>query len=165
MATRAYSSTEVPVERSQGAIRTLLRARGCDRITVTEGAGIDGDYIGITWDTNNHRIAIKAWAQPVDQDEVAAKARRSRSKTAKDIEAEMRDQEDRRIWRVIAHYVKAVMVAIDEGLLDERQAWLAHTVDPQTGRTVWDITRQPIEAGALALTGGGGMKQLVARVM
>lgn len=76
----------------------------------------------------------------------------------------MRDQEDRRVWRVIAHYVKAVMVAIDEGLLDERQAWLAHTVEPHTGRTVWEVTRQSIEDGALSLT-GGGIKQLAAGVM
>jgi hypothetical protein len=135
----AYETTTVPVERSQGEIRGLLAKHGADRFAFGE----ETDEVGVPWAvmTFSHAgmvVRIRVPHKPIDADAVTNKARRARSKSAAEIAFDMREQEARRIWRVMAWNLKARLVSVEEGVETFAEAFLAHLVDPATNRTVYD---------------------------
>lgn len=158
----AYETTEVPVSRSQGHIRDLLRDHGAQQFSFSEAEGLDGSrFATVDFVHHGHGVRIRVPLQAPDPAEVRRKAQRARSKTAQQIEREAYDQEERRIWRVLFHTLKARMVIVEEGVETFEQAFLAHLVDPSTGLTLWEVVREPIEAGHMQL-GGSGLRALAA---
>lgn len=156
----AYESTTVDVTKSQGEIRKILTRFGAREFQFGEGTGDDGrKWAGVTFKHAGHMVMITAPLKEVDQSAIESKARRARSKTRGEIEAEEYEQENRRIWRVLHWTLKARMVAVEEEVEEFEQAFLAHLVDPMTGVTLWKHMQPAIDAGALRL-GGGGMKAL-----
>lgn len=157
----AYESTSVPVERSQGQIRKLLSGAGASRLAFAEERDDEGGqrWAAVQFVVGLHAVRLRVPLKPVDESEVRAKLRRARTKTVDEIRDDLYEQEERRIWRVLAWNLKARMVAVDEKVETFEEAFLAHLLDPQTGRTIFE---QLAETGQvqlaqplLALTAGG----------
>ncbi len=161
----AYSSTSVSVASSQDSIRTLLRRFDADGFSFREQAanvdGADTRVVAMEFTHNGHFIRMLVALKPPDENEIAAKTRRARTKTYEVIRDEGYAQEERRIWRVLFHGLKARLVAVEEKVETFEQAFLAHLVDPATNRTLYETMRPAIDAGAF-LTGGDGVKALPA---
>lgn len=155
----AYETTDVPVSRSQGHIRDLLRKHGAQQFSFSE-AEVDGQRLAtVDFIQHGHAVRIRVPLRPPDPETVESKAKRARSRTREQIADDAYDQEERRIWRVLFHNLKARMVVVEEGVETFEQAFLAHLVDPHSGQTLWEVVRQPIEAGHLQI-GGRGLKAL-----
>jgi hypothetical protein len=136
---RAYANTEVPVERSQGAIRKLLSDYRADQFGFGEENDPDGGrWAAVSFRAQGYVVRMRVPLKVVDERAVAAKHQRSRSKSREQIEHEAREQEARRIWRVMHWNIKARLEAVDEDVETLAEAFLAHLVNPATGRTVYD---------------------------
>jgi hypothetical protein len=144
----AYESTSVPVERSQGQIRKLLSAAGASRLAFGEERDGAQRWAGVTFVVGTNGVRLRVPLNQVDEGEVSAKLRRSRTKTRDEIRDTLYEQEEKRIWRVLAWNLKARMVAVEENVESFEQAFLAHLLDPQTGRTVYE---QLTETGKVEL--------------
>lgn len=135
----AYSSTTVPIERSQGQIRELLARHGAREFGFGEAIDDNGDsWMAVTFTHQALRVRLRVKLKLVSMDVINAKARRARTKTRDDLIYELSEQEARRIWRVMAHNLKARMVAVDEGVETFEEAFLAHIVNPNTGQTIYE---------------------------
>lgn len=135
----AYESTTVPVERSQGEIRKLLMSFGAQQLAFGE----ERDDIGqrsaaVTFRTKLFAVRMRVPLKLVDEREVRLKAQRAHTRTADEIRNGLYEQEEKRIWRVLAWNLKARMVAVDEGLETFEEAFLPHLLNPQTGRTIYE---------------------------
>jgi hypothetical protein len=155
----AYESTNVPVEKSQGEIRKLLAKHGCGRFAFGEERDEMGQrWAAVSFTFNAHAVRMRVPLKLVDEREVKAKAQRAHRKTADEIRDEMYEQEEKRIWRVLSWNLKARMVAVEEGVETFEEAFLAHLLDPTTGRTIYqDLAehgRVELPAPLLALPPG-----------
>jgi hypothetical protein len=135
----AYESTTVNVERSQAEIRKLLTTHGAGRFAFGE----ETDQAGVRWAAvsfthGGYAVRMRVPHKPVDERLVRSRAQRARTKTAADFEAELVEQEAKRIWRVISWNLKARLVAVDEGVETFEEAFLAHLLDERTGRTIFE---------------------------
>lgn len=157
----AYATTTVPVERSQAEVRKLLTDYGASRFAFGE----ETDSAGVRWAAvqfahGGHAVRMRVPHKPLDDKALAAKARRARTQTYAQFEAAAIEQEAKRIWRVIAWNLKARMVAVEEGVETFEEAFLAHLVNAQTGRTVYeelaDSGRVELGTPLLALGRGDG---------
>jgi hypothetical protein len=156
----AYSSTSVPVDRSQGQIRKLLNEAGASRLAFSEERGEDGQrWAMVMFVIGVHGVRLRVPLKRVDEREVRVKLRRARTKTEAQIRDDLYEQEERRIWRVLAWNLKARMVAVEEQVETFEEAFLAHLLDPRTGTTVYeqlaDTGRVELEGPLLQLTAGG----------
>lgn len=135
----AYASTTVPVERSQGEIRKLLIRFGAARLAFGEERDDMGQrWAAVTFQAKVYAVRMRVPLKPVDEREVTAKYQRARSRTRDEIRDQLYEQEERRIWRVLAWNLKARMVAVEEGIETFEEAFLAHLLDPRSGRTVYE---------------------------
>jgi hypothetical protein len=137
--TGAYSTTTVQVEKSQSEVRNLLTSHGATRFAFGE----ETDAAGVRWAMvqfghSGLMVRMRVPHKPVERNAVSSRYNRSRSKTWDQIEQEMAEQEARRIWRVIAWNLKARLVAVDEGVETFAEAFLAHLLDPETNRTIYE---------------------------
>jgi hypothetical protein len=155
----AYESTSVPVDRSQGQIRKLLNEAGASRLAFSEERDDDGRrWAAVAFVIGVHGVRLRVPLKPVDEREVRVKLRRARTKTEHQIRDELYEQEERRIWRVLAWNLKARMVAVTEEVETFEEAFLAHLLDPRTGTTIYEQLSQQgrVElAQPLALPPGG----------
>lgn len=55
------------------------------------------------------------------------------------------DQAKRQKWRALLLLVKAKLEAVDAKIATFEEAFLGDIVMPETGRTVWETTREPIK--------------------
>jgi hypothetical protein len=145
----AYESTSVPVERSQGEIRKLLTGHGVERL----GFGEERDETGQRWAAvsfsySARSVRMRVPLKIVDEKTVLVKAQRARSKTRNEIRNVLYEQEERRIWRVLAWNLKARLVAVQEDVETFEEAFLAHLVNPATNRTIY---QELSEEGTVAL--------------
>jgi hypothetical protein len=56
------------------------------------------------------------------------------------------EKETRRLWRSLHAAIKARLVAIEDGVESFEEAFYAHIVDPGTGRTMYEATREALAA-------------------
>jgi len=159
MSESAYATTTVPVERSQGEIRKLLVSHGVERLAFGEERDDTGQrWAMVTFQGGIHAVRLRVPLKLVDERTVMAKYQRARSKTRDDIRNELYAQEERRIWRVLAWNLKARLVAVEEGVETFEEAFLAHLLDPRSGRTIYEHLAEEghVELGAplLALPSG-----------
>lgn len=155
----AYETTSVPVERSQGEIRKLLAKHGAGAFAFGEERDDIGQrWAAITFTYATHAVRMRVPLKLVDERAVKAKAERATRKTAAEIRDEMYEQEEKRIWRVLAWNLKARMVAVEEGVETFEEAFLAHLLDRTTGRTIYQSLAEEghVQLGAplLALNPG-----------
>lgn len=144
----AYESTSVPVERSQGQIRKLLSGAGASRLAFGEERDDTQRWAAVTFVIGSHAVRLRVPLKPVDEREVRQKKMRARTKTVEQIREVLYEQEEKRIWRVLAWNLKARMVAVNEGVETFEEAFLAHLLDQQTGRTIYE---QLAETGTVQL--------------
>lgn len=135
----AYETTTVAVEKSQAEVRRLLTGHGAVRF----GFGEDTDSAGVRWAVvqfaaRGRSVRMRVPHKPIDRRAVNVKFQRARSKSHEDVERELVEQEARRIWRVIAWNLKARLVAVEEGVETFEEAFLAHLLNEQTGRTIYE---------------------------
>jgi hypothetical protein len=155
----AYATTNVPVERSQAEIRTLLQRFGVERLAFGEER--DGNkqrWAAVTFQTRALGVRMRVPLKVINEHDVRVKAVRARTKGVDQIRDEMYAQEERRIWRVLAWNLKARLVAVDEGLESFEEAFLPHLIDPRTNRTIYqhlaDDGRVELPGPLLALPAG-----------
>jgi hypothetical protein len=139
----AYENTSVPVSRSQEGVRTLLQKHGASQFTFGEATVAGKVWVGVEFALNDRSVRMRVPLGKPDDDALASKARRSRTKTLGEIRAEANEQEARRVWRVLHWSLKARLEAVENGLETFEEAFLAHLVT-EDGVTVYE---------ALALTG------------
>lgn len=142
------SSTSVPVERSRAELEKLLRAAGSTSLMV----GNDGSRIvvGFMLDARTVRLTL---AVPTGEELAAKRTRavtrrwnsRSRSYDSPATRlVKLRDDEERRLWRVLVLVVKAKLEAIAQGLSDVEHEFLADVV-VKGGRTIGELLRGEID--------------------
>jgi hypothetical protein len=135
----AYESTSVSVERSQGEIRKLLVRFGAQRLAFGEERDDAGQrWAAVTFQAKVYAVRMRVPLKLVDEREVNVKYRRARSRTRDEIRDQLYEQEEKRIWRVLAWNLKARMVAVEESVETFEEAFLAHLLDPRSGRTVYE---------------------------
>lgn len=135
----AYESTSVPVERSQSEIRKLLVGHQVAQLAFGEERDDTGQrWAAVTFRHGAYAVRMKVPLKLVDERTVAAKYQRARAKTREEIRDTLYEQEERRIWRVLAWGLKARMVAVDEEVETFEQAFLPHLLDPRTNRTIYE---------------------------
>lgn len=125
----AYENTSVPVERSQMHLRKLLQDHGA------EGFGFGEQR------HNGRRTALIQFQHDAFAVKLAVPFRAVSGSTDRQHQV-AEEREERRIWRVIFHVLKARMVAVEDGVETFEQAFLPHIVNPRTGRTVYDELAQ-----------------------
>lgn len=153
----AYENTMVDASKSQTDIRKVLTRHGATGFRFSEYEAAEGCWdVAIEFVMEDHLIRVTGTIAAVGAEVLAAKMKRARTKRTKaEHEAELREQEMRRIWRVLHWTLKARMEAVEEGLETLVQAFLPHVVDPTTGQTLWHQIRASVEAGDIALGGRG----------
>jgi hypothetical protein len=157
----AYETTEVPVEKSQGEIRKLLTGAGASRLAFGEERDDDGRrWAAVTFVVGLQAVQLKVPLKLVSEKAVRDKHYRSRTKTIDEVRDVLYEQEERRIWRVLAWNLKARMVAVEEEVETFEEAFLAHLLDPRTGTTLYEqlteTGRIELEAPLPALGAGNG---------
>lgn len=151
----AYETTEVAVSTSQGHIRDILQRHRVTELQFGEGTDERGGWARVEFVRQQHVVRITARYRPVDRAVVAEKERRSRTKTGRQIEQDLTQQEARRVWRVLYWTLKARLEAIDEGLEVFEQAFLPYLVNPANEMTVWEGFKDVVLGGALRVNGAG----------
>lgn len=157
-----YETTKVPVSRSQEQIRALLRKHSAARIAFGESyddaagtgqAGVEFVHLDVLV-----RIYVPVRRPSASEAIERNRASGRRQSQAKAVENAM-ENEECRIWRVLHWSIKARMEAVEAGIETFEQAFLAHVVDPSSGRTLWSIIEPAVKAGAFQV-GGAGLKAL-----
>lgn len=140
--TGAYAKTTVAVEKSQGEIRGLLAKHKAQRFAFGEETGDDGrQWAAVTFSYAGLTVRMRVPHKALDRRKLSDKANRASRRTWGDIEAEMVEQEAKRIWRVMAWNLKARLVAVEEELETFEEAFLAHIIDPASGNTIYEQLR------------------------
>lgn len=135
----AYESTTVPVERSQAEIRKLLVRFGAQSLAFGEERDDAGQRrAAVTFQAKVYAVRMRVPLKLVNEREVTVKYERARSRTRDEIRDQLYEQEEKRVWRVLAWNLKARMVAVDEDLETFEEAFLPHLLDPRTGRTIYE---------------------------
>lgn len=140
----AYETTRVPVPRSQQDIREMLLSYGGDGFSLGEGP----DFAQIEFAAQGFLVRMRVRKRPNGPELVEAFQQKRKGRRA-EAEAQAGEWEAQRVWRVLFWSLKARLIAVEEGLETLTEAFLAHMVDPDSGRTVYE-----------AMTESGALKQL-----
>jgi hypothetical protein len=135
----AYEATAVPVEKSQSEIRGLLSRHHATQFAFGEETASNGrQWAAVSFSAQGYVVRMRVPHKEVDHRALMKRLQRARSKTKFDLEYEMREREAKRIWRVLAWNLKARLVAVEEQVETFAEAFLAHLINPATGRTVYE---------------------------
>ncbi len=139
--TRYAESTSVPVERSRAEIERILSKYGATRFgTMNEADGSATVY----FEFKGRQIQLPVPMPPrTDKRFARDKYGRVRVETQRE---RLWEQEQRRRWRVLVITIKAMLEAVDTGLVTFEQAFLAHIVIPGTARTLGEALVPKLDA-------------------
>ena len=115
----AYEHTFVAPEKSQNQIKRLIMSHGGANVSFgssVEPQRMEGFRASVAIEDRPYAIKIT----------VPIKGKRN---------AKAQDQEERRVWRVIYHHMKAIFEAADSGVIDIRELLLPFFVT-RDGKTV-----------------------------
>lgn len=111
----AYEYTEVPVSKSQEQIRRLIMSHGGFGLAVVSERDPDGKFppqegfqAKVLIDKKPYTVKVMASLKLVSEPK--------------------REQEERRIWRVLFHHLKSVFEAADSGVMEFRELMLPYIV-------------------------------------
>jgi hypothetical protein len=118
----AYEETDVSVSRSQEQVRRLIYMHEGTGLMLLSNPPREGfeAMVGITG--SPYRIRVMAVCRAVEPYD-----RQGRSRAVKII-AGMRGREERRVWRVLYHHLKAMFEATDSGVIDIRDVIMPYVV-------------------------------------
>lgn len=111
----AYDTTSVAVSKSQLAIRELIYGHRGTGICFVSQRPAEGFEAMVTIESTSYRIRVMATCKEVDS--------RKRKFSDKD-----REQEERRVWRVLYWHLKAMFEAADSGVIDIRDVIMPYIV-------------------------------------
>jgi hypothetical protein len=126
----AYENTEVPVARSQEAIRKLILANKGIGVMFWSKPPREGFEAYIPWGDATYHIRIQAEVRPTRKD--------------KDGEASVR-----RIWRVLYYHMKAIYENAASGVMEFREMMLPYIVTAN-GQTMAERILPHIDKAILA---------------
>ena len=138
MAGQYAKATEVPVDRSIGELRKILRRYGATAFVFAEQEG--RSMVGFAMAGRQVRFELPM-PDPLDPDFTMTPTGRKRSATAAEDEYQTAV---RRVWRVFALVVKAKLEAVEAGLVTFQSEFLAHLVLPG-GQTVGDVVNDRVD--------------------
>lgn len=110
------ATTQVPVERTKAEIEKLVKKYGARSF----GVGWQGDQAQVNFVAHERHIRFTIMVPQ------AAQAQRSK-------------------WRTLLLLVKAKLEAVDAKVVTFEEAFVGDIVMPETGRTVWEMTREQIK--------------------
>jgi hypothetical protein len=126
----AYEATEVPVSKSQEAIRKLIYAHKGTGVMLVSQPPREGFEAMVTMADTAYHIRVMATCRYPTKDRrgwllgITAKAKAA-------------EQEERRVWRVLFWHLKAMFEAADAGVIDIRDIIMPYVV-LRDGRTLAD---------------------------
>jgi len=138
MTTRHYQGTVVPESKSLLDIEYLLRLHGVQTVRWT--TGVDLIRIEFAWPYQGQELAFR-----IDL-AVPAKDRDGYGLTGA-----KRDQERRRLLRVLVNHIKAKLVAVEDGLIDLEREFLAYMIG-QGNQTMGERLTEQLASGHLPET-------------
>lgn len=122
--------TEVPIERSRAEVERLISRYGASSFA----SGFTPEQAVIMFEAHGRRVKLVLPIPPLESFARAKNRRRSPSEQRNAYDAEMR-----RLWRCLALVVKAKLEAVASKVVSFETEFLAHIVDPNTGRTIGEI--------------------------
>jgi hypothetical protein len=122
----SYETTEVPVAKSQQKLRELLLRNKGGRVALISDPPAEGFQAVVPIDGKDYTIKIMATCKP----------KYSQSAT---------EQEERRVWRVLFHHMKAIFEASKSGVMEFREMMLPYIVT-NDGRTVAQCIMPQLDA-------------------
>lgn len=117
----AYETTEVAVSKSQDAIRKLIYSHRGTGLMLLSQPPREGFEAMVTISEMAYHIRIMATCKPRTKD------RNGWALSDKAKEA-AREQEERRVWRVLYWHLKALFEAADSGVIDIRDVIMPYVV-------------------------------------
>ncbi len=148
--TRYASQTTVSESRSKDEIERTLVRFGADQFMYGRDKEHSRALIGFRFEGRSYRIQI---AMPGIDDPSVAKTATGRARAAGVIDAELA-KETRRRWRVLAAYLKALVVGVEEEVLTWEEALLPYAL-LETGQTVAEVMLprmdEALDAGRLSV--------------
>ena len=110
----AYETTVVPLAKSQEGIRKMIYAHKGTGISFVSEPPREGFEALMTINQTPYRVRVMATCRKVQFD---------------------KEQEERRVWRVLYWHLKAMFEAADSGVIDIRDVILPYVVTPD-GHTI-----------------------------
>ena len=116
----AYETTEVPVSRSQEAIRKLIMSHGGFGLAIVSDRdpALDAAQEGF-----QAKVMIDAKPYTV---RIMARLKGSQKRLTDRQREDFREREERRIWRVLFYHMKSVFEAADSGVMELRELMLPY---------------------------------------
>jgi len=133
---RHYEDTDVPESKSQQDTQTLLRQHGVTMVRWTTTANLI--RLEFSWPYRDHELGFRLDLHVPAKDAAGNL-----------LEPDRREQEARRLYRVLLYHVKAKLIAVEEGLVPLEQEFLPYLIG-EGDRTMGDVVREQLAAGALA---------------
>lgn len=136
---RYSSTTDVPVYRSQEELQTILKKWGAVGFVFGE----DNGAAFVWFRTQERQIRVSVALPDKESKEFTKTPSLGRSRSD---EAAFKawDQACRQRWRALVLYIKALLVAVEEGIVTFEKAFLSHVVLPD-GSTVGDWSEKAIQ--------------------
>lgn len=150
-------NTSVPVEKSRAEIEGTLQRYGATAFSYAWNA----DKAMIQFQSHDRVIRfVLPLPDPKSDDFKWSKHRQKYNRIKLTDEAARRNWEQacRQRWRALALAIKAKLEAVTCGISEFENEFLAHIVDPATGRTVGEIIRPQI---AVSYDSGADPQQLL----
>jgi hypothetical protein len=119
----AYENTEVPVIKSQLKIREMLVKHKCTTVAFVTDGQMEGFQAIVPIEAKMYSIKIMATCR----------------------ERADKEQEERRIWRVLFHHMKSIFEAADSGVMEFREMMLPYIMT-NDGRTVGECILPKLDA-------------------
>jgi len=135
---RHYEGTAVPESKSLLDIEFLLRRHDVEAVRWTSTP--DVFRIEFTWPYRGDSLAFRIDLRIPLKD-----------KYGQSFSANKRDQERRRMLRVLLNHIKAKLVAVEEGLVDMAQEFLPYLI-AEGGQTVGEMATEQLATGHVPKT-------------
>jgi hypothetical protein len=137
---RYAATTDVGVEKSQAEIRATLKRYGATGFAYAEDDTAQAAMIVFRLGDRHYRIYVPL----PTKDDPALRKRVNQYAYADYASPAAYDQAVRQRWRAVALYVKAILEAVESGIVSAEQALLSHLLLPN-GQTKGHATATPIE--------------------
>jgi hypothetical protein len=135
---RHYEGTVVAESKSLLDIEYLLRLHGVQTVRWT--TGVDLIRIEFAWPYQGQDLAFRI--------DLAVPAKDG---AGYDLVGQKRDQERRRLLRVLLNHIKAKLVAVEDGLVDLEREFLPYLIG-KGGQTMGEVLTEHLKAGNLPET-------------
>lgn len=124
----AYEGTEVPIAKSQDGIRRLIYSHKGTGVSFVSHPPREGFEALVTLNEIGYHIRVMANCKDVSKDKNGFTRSSGGYETAK-------EQEERRVWRVLYWHLKAMFEAADSGVIAVEDIIMPYIVTPD-GRTI-----------------------------